>query len=319
VGLITKSAQKEGEKMPPLLPQAETAAPYALLCAYAEDIFERLVQQKARSTLNPTFPLGPPPYPPASDWTIIGYLTGVDTLPRGIPISDIPTFGEDVYYGLVLSSKSAPQQTAIIIRGTDDLLEWFEDAEVTPEKIAGGALVESGFYALFKRMAFADLSGNSSELLSGLALALKSVEAKSAVVAGHSLGAALATHLALNLALSPLNDVAVNSYLFASPRVGDTTFAKFFELEVANYVGYSFDLDLVPKVPPIGYVPLPNVQEFTAAQAQAQIKTSILNPSAAHHAVCYAAMLDYTAVPDWQALPFIDMSCCACILGPNNT
>jgi hypothetical protein len=36
-----------------------------------------------------------------------------------------------------------------------------------------------------------------------------------------------------------------------------------------------------------------------------------------HHAICYAAMLDYAAA-NWQSMPPLDQSCAACILGPNN-
>jgi hypothetical protein len=300
---------------PPLLPMAQIAAPYALLCAYAEDLFDRLIQVKARGQLNPAFPEG---YPPAVDWNIIGYLTGVDALPRGIPVSAVDSFGQDVYYGLLLSSKTAPTNSAIVIRGTEDMTEWLEDAEFVPQSIQGGAVVETVFYALYKRMNFADVSGNPANgLLAGLSEALKNAGATSTVVTGHSLGAALATHLALDLALTPLTNVQVSTYLFASPRVGDAAYASLFNSQVSTCKGYSFDLDLVPKLPSIGYTPLPSIQNFSPAEAQARIKISILNPAAAHHAVCYAAMLDYNAVPKWQGLPFISSTCCSCVLGPN--
>ena len=122
----------------------------------------------------------PQDYPPAKDWTILGYLTGVDTVLPGIPVSQVDDFGQDVYYGLVLNSKAAPTQAAIVIRGTEDMLN------------------------------------------------------------------------------------------------------------------------------------------FTPMRAQARIKTSILDPAAAHQAVCYAAMLDFDTAPDWQSVPLLDTSCCACILGRNS-
>jgi triacylglycerol lipase len=58
--------------------------------------------------------------------------------------------------------------------------------------------------------------------------------AKSVVVTGHSLGAALGVLLTLDIALNIASKIGctVSSYNFASPMVGDPVFATFFNGQV---------------------------------------------------------------------------------------
>ena len=58
-----------------------------------------------------------------------------------------------------------------------------------------------------------------------------------------------------------------------------------------------------------GYSSLPRAILFRPEDTQAVIKQNI---PCNHHAVCYAAMLDYHAA-DWKSLPPIDQGCVACI------
>ena len=65
---------------------------------------------------------------------------------------------------------------------------------------------------------------------------------------GHSLGAGLATLLALDLAAHSL--VPNTCITLASPRVGDLTFQHVFNQVVPNAYRVVNRIDIVPKVPP---------------------------------------------------------------------
>lgn len=74
-------------------------------------------------------------------------------------------------------------------------------------------------------------------------------------VAGHSLGGALATLLALDVAVNlPPRKPAV--YTFASPRVGSPLFVTAFNREIDSSLRVVNVHDLVPRLPPV-FIPLP--------------------------------------------------------------
>ena len=66
-------------------------------------------------------------------------------------------------------------------------------------------------------------------------------------VAGHSLGSALATLCALDMAAN--TDMSVGLYTLASPRVGDLTFHNLFNHVVKNAYRVANRLDVVTHVP----------------------------------------------------------------------
>jgi triacylglycerol lipase len=67
-------------------------------------------------------------------------------------------------------------------------------------------------------------------------------------VTGHSLGAALATLLALDMTSNTNFPLAL--YTLASPRVGDLSFHNLFNHVVPNAYRVANRLDIVPKTPP---------------------------------------------------------------------
>jgi pimeloyl-ACP methyl ester carboxylesterase len=148
-------------------------------------------------------------------------------------------------------------------------------------------------------------------VVAGLAAA---VGANQLTVLGHSLGSALATYLALDLTVSGLLQNPLSACLFASPHAGDATFAGFFDGKVAAYKVYNYSRDIVPRVPLFfGYSDLPKALDFPPQDANAKIQSTLAGN---HHAVCYAAMIDYSAA-DWGNMPPQDQACAQCILGPN--
>lgn len=65
-------------------------------------------------------------------------------------------------------------------------------------------------------------------MLTEVSTLLKKYPSASILVTGHSHGAALATHAALDIKLEIAN-ADVKLYNFGSPRIGNEKFAKFFD------------------------------------------------------------------------------------------
>src|SRR6202034_4599795 len=66
-------------------------------------------------------------------------------------------------------------------------------------------------------------------------------------IVGHSLGAALATYLTLDLTRAGLR-ARVSACLFASPRTGNQPFVTLFDQTIADYRLFNYMLDIVPRV-----------------------------------------------------------------------
>jgi predicted lipase len=144
----------------------------------------------------------------------------------------------------------------VAIRGTEDFLEWVKDFDLilVPFPYAAAGNSEQGFnsfYATFR-------TGNtvtSPRVVQTISQLVADGTVKTLRIAGHSLGSALVTMLALDLAA---NKIYVNpvAYTFASPRVGDKVFAGTYDNLVASSWRVANLNDLVPQLPPqlAGYV-----------------------------------------------------------------
>jgi hypothetical protein len=198
----------------------------------------------------------------------------------------------------------------------------FEDAEfplvaytpanpLPPE--TAGVCVEQGFWGIYNSLDLTDIHGTKiGDLASGLPLIVNDND--SVVVAGHSLGAPLATYLTLDLVRGPLGQRVSGCY-FASPHPGNQAFATLFNEKLGDdYIVYNYMLDLVPELPPIGYSPLPNVHVIKPDTARANIDLGL---GCAHHIICYLAMLDYAIIePYTKSPPEGEAGSAACVLGP---
>jgi hypothetical protein len=137
----------------------------------------------------------------------------------------------------------------IAIRGTEGLLEWFQDAKFDTEKcpfLAGAGETEDGFTDMYKSFAVSSPSGPS--VTASLATSFGTRQVNSLTVCGHSLGGALATLQTL--------DAAANSrfknptvYTYASPRTGDAQFVSTYNGMIPNTFRIANRVDLVPKLP----------------------------------------------------------------------
>jgi pimeloyl-ACP methyl ester carboxylesterase len=190
----------------------------------------------------------------------------------------------------------------------------YEPMNPLPAGTAAGN-VEQGFYGIYRSLVLADVHG---AVIGPLAATLPAfVGAKDAVVvAGHSLGAPLATYLTLDLAGGGLKGRVSGCY-FASPHPGDQAFATLFDHVVGqNYVIYNYLLDIAPRVPPteLAYRPLSAVRMILPDTAQADIRFDV---GCHHRIVCYLAMLDYAAtVTAITPVPAGEEGSAQCIRGP---
>jgi len=133
----------------------------------------------------------------------------------------------------------------IVFRGTLTTAEWFINTQFKQEAFLGNSnlgFVSSGFQKIYTR----EKDGTSPEQV--VAETLKYIPSNAQIfVTGHSLGAALATLATVHIATQTDFKKPI-LYTYASPRVGDTTFAAHFK-ELEHYRIANSE-DLVPAVPP---------------------------------------------------------------------
>ncbi len=157
----------------------------------------------------------------------------------------------EVSIGLILQA-NITHDVVIAIRGTEGIMEWIHDAQfllVPCPFLAAAGNTEDGFTAMYKSLSV-KLTAGSSPLVHALSTSALPFPqpVNSLTVCGHSLGGALATLLAL--------DVAANTsfktptvYTYASPRTGDSSFASMYNHVVPNTFRVANRIDLVPKLP----------------------------------------------------------------------
>lgn len=282
--------------------------PFGLLVSYAEDMYT-------------VGALAPPNDPriAALGWTVLGYLTAHDAVfpqegDQDRTLQTHPT--SRVFFGFVARDNNNAASHIAVIRGTDGMVEWVIDAEfvLIPHPRHNGVKIEQGFWNIYQTLSLADPATgvtthqNAAEGVAAL------VEARMIVVAGHSLGSALGTYFADDLAERLAN--RVSGCLFASPRTGDMAWVSLFAATVTDYRLFNYILDLVTHVPTLGYATLPNATVIQPATAQAGIRLDLL---CNHHVLCYCAMTDYPHTMAAGASNPTGIGNQTCILGPAAT
>jgi pimeloyl-ACP methyl ester carboxylesterase len=183
------------------------------------------------------------------------------TLVRTIQMSDF--FGAEQtrsFYGY-LAVGGQPRTAVVALRGTATLVEWWDDLhwQLVPfTKVPNGGRVAEGFFDIYSTLGTMipgqQLVSRASNTF-GADIAQAAADGLSThldpslptVLCGHSLGGALATLLLLDVAANtPLKPQA---WTFASPRVGDATFAaRYGEVATVSWRIYN-QLDIVPYFP----------------------------------------------------------------------
>jgi hypothetical protein len=157
---------------------------------------------------------------------------------------------DEVSIGLICQVNQSGD-VVIAIRGTEGILEWIHDAEfdqVPCPFLAGAGHTEDGFTAMYESLR-TGAEPDSLTVVNALAKLAFPHPVSSVTICGHSLGGALATLLALDVAANTVfTEPAVYSY--GSPRTGDSLFAGTFDQVVSNSYRIANRLDIVPALPP---------------------------------------------------------------------
>lgn len=226
----------------------------------------------------------------AANWTLRGYITGTDAIFRMLGRWAL---GEQrVFYGLVLESIATPGQFAVVIRGTSGWQEWSEDVEGIPVAARFPGLVEAGFVGIGDTFSFRLPGGADLPLVASI---VSLVGAGELAVAGHSLGSALATYIAYEMAVR-LPAGCVSLRVFASPHPGNTIFTEAVAAAVPDHRHWRNINDIVPRVPVyLGYAHLPNTIDLQPVTDALEIKD---NWGCSHHLLSYIALMAPEFLPE---------------------
>ena len=215
------------------------------------------------------------------------YLTGVDRVGRKT---------EREFFGFVArSAAGAPAAELVIaIRGTDTVLEWLVDAEFLPvpfRAVPDAGLVEDGFDSVYATLAAHTPAGEPQDLHAFLRGAASGGGGAPLTIVGHSLGASVATLLALDVAVNDgIGDLTL--YTLASPRTGDEAFARAFDARVPASWRVVNAPDLVPKIPPL----------YTHVSAPHEVD-SVAAGGVRHAIACYHSLATYLYLLNPQGPP----------------
>jgi len=132
----------------------------------------------------------------------------------------------------------------VVFRGTveNSLQDWLDDIEFFPIKpfpSAPKAFVHGGFMEAYESIRL--------DVKTAVVALVAKIKPSYVIITGHSLGAAIATLCAAELA--PLLPVPVQLYTYGSPRVGNSYFVQYFENLVKVAFRMTYSRDLVPHLP----------------------------------------------------------------------
>jgi predicted lipase len=148
-----------------------------------------------------------------------------------------------VYWGFVLTG---PQQHLLVLRGTQRGHEWMQT--INARQVVSGQVPQFDFPGAIHR-GFATIYARLSRAVNAAVQQLD--PAKPLVLAGHSLGAPLASLAALDLAQrQPVFDGRLRVYTYAAPRLGDPAFATALSQRIPDSYRVVNQADVVPELPP---------------------------------------------------------------------
>jgi predicted lipase len=201
--------------------------------------------------------------------------------------TDINPVKDIVPFGFIAKSPAPANDFVVAIRGTASIWEWVQDArynKVTCPFAQGAGQTEDGFTDVYMSLVAAP-DGHPPRVVDVLKTIGAATPGATFTITGHSLGASLATLLALDVKENAA--IAPSIVTFASPLVGDAQFTLTFNTEVPDSWRIANRVDLVPKVPPVfwGY---DEVNQLFPVNSFGKVK---LVPACAHHLTTYLFLL----------------------------
>lgn len=150
----------------------------------------------------------------------------------------------EVFYGFLLESDD---DSILVFRGTQRTAEWLGNVYAVQQPYLDPNTGETlgNIHTGFRRIA--------DSIINPLAVdAVQQINpTKPCYVSGHSLGAALATVLAMDIALAvPELQSQLQVYVYATPRVGDPEFASSYARILPNSFRITNLADSIPMLPP---------------------------------------------------------------------
>jgi triacylglycerol lipase len=146
--------------------------------------------------------------------------------------------GQSERFGFIIQSED---RIIIAFRGTSSATDWISDAIARQAKykcVPDSGLTHVGISAIYYSAREQILN-----VLDRLSVS------KALLITGHSLGGALATLCALDVAVNSKFDHPI-IYTYASPRVGDPAFARNFAVRIDQSYRVYNPIDIVPRLPP---------------------------------------------------------------------
>lgn len=185
----------------------------------------------------------PPGFKPPAPYTLVSKIYA-DDITDGVP--DFKVFG------FVAKSNS---DIVVAIRGTENIIEWVWNFEFALDSFpyAAAGKTERGFTHFYSTLRTGPDSTHP-RVFEAIQTLIAGGGIGTLRIAGHSLGSAVATMLALEITGKKVW-TAPTAYTFASPRVGDASFANQYNSLVAESWRIVNRHDRVPDLPPdvLGY------------------------------------------------------------------
>jgi hypothetical protein len=219
-------------------PDLNQAIKYALLVKSAEDVPTSQTLYHPGDIINVTY-----------DAINVDY-TVVTTIYANDLATDVNPLRTDQIVSFGVAVQDSLGNALVAIRGTAGIFEWVQDARFLLVKcpiLPGAGYMEDGFTAVYESLRITQ-NPVSKRLVDALPDLAFPHPVTSITICGHSLGAALATLLALDVGANT-KFANPTSYTYASPRVGDPSFVDTYNQLVPKTYRFANRIDLVPKLP----------------------------------------------------------------------
>ncbi|MFF2483370.1 lipase family protein [Paenibacillus sp. NPDC058071] len=211
---------------------------------------------------------------------------GLFLVPRDYSV--VGSFSANLYdypdqrFGFLLQSDLC---AILAFRGSGSAVDWVADfiAQQTPYRhVKNSGLAHKGFSDIY-----ASLRQQVLELIAKLP------PDKPLFITGHSLGGALSTLAAFDIASNTsVSDPIV--YTFGAPRVGDPKFIRAYNQQVATHWRFQNEYDIVPHLPPLVYQSPQTKKTYYYMHVKGEVKRSFRMGSVSGNHILSSYFADLT-------------------------